>query len=179
MEKIQIIKILLKKLLPNPTSFYGIAKYNCERLVEKFFILKKTPFSLLEPQEFTDLEMILIIMVHHYLHKNLKIKKALFYGEMDLKKEIIYIYDVVKIIDLLIIKNFSGFINICSNENRSFKFSFLINTLNKITKSKIHIISKPRSRQQVDQIMNNRFLKKIIGNYPFISIKKGLEKLIK
>ena len=74
-------------------------------------------------------------------------------------------------------KNFSGFINICSNANCSFRF--LINTLNSLTKSKINVISKSRSRQQVDQIMNNRFLKKIIGNYPFISIKKGLKNLIK
>jgi len=32
-------------------------------------------------------------------------------------------------------------------------------------------VSRLRSRKQVDQFMNNFFLKKIIGNYPFISIK--------
>ena len=77
---------------------------------------------------------------------------------------ILFCFDVVKIIDLMMIKNFSGSINICSNMNCSFKF--LISTLNSLTKTKIHVISKPRSRQQIDQIMNNRFLKKIIGNYP-------------
>ena len=171
-------KNITEKTLPNPTSFYGIAKYNCERLVEKFFILKKTPFLIVRTpriygpgddpdnygpslftQKFKDKESIVL------------------WGDGSEKRNYLHISDVVKIIDLLIIKNFSGFINICSNENRSFKF--LTNTLNKLTKTKIHIISKPRSRQQVDQIMNNRFLKKIIGNYPFIKIKKGLRDLIK
>ena len=39
-------KNITEKTLPNPTSFYGIAKYNCERLVEKFFVAKKTPFLI-------------------------------------------------------------------------------------------------------------------------------------
>ena len=171
-------KNITEKTLPNPTSFYGIAKYNCERLVEKFFILKKTPFLIVRTpriygpgddpnnygpslftQKFKDQESIVL------------------WGDGSEKRNYLYINDVVKIIDLLLAKNFSGSINICSNMNCSFKF--LINTLNSLTKSKIQVISKPRSRQQVDQVMNNSYLKKIIGNYPFISIRKGLSILIR
>lgn len=171
-------KNITEKTLPNPTSFYGIAKYNCERLVEKFFLLEKIPFLVIrtpriygpgdDPNNYGP-----SLFTQKYKDKD----SIFLWGDGSEKRNYLYITDVVKIIDLLIKKNFLGFINICSNENRSFKY--LINILNKITKSKIHTISKPRSRQQVDQIMNNRFLKKIIGNYPFISIEDGLKKLIK
>lgn len=171
-------KNITENTLPDPTSFYGIAKYNCERLVEKIFILKKTPFMIVRTPRIYGLGDNPSNYGPSMFAKKFKDNESIvLWGDGSEKRNYVYISDVVKIIDLLIIKNFSGSINICSNMNCSFKF--LISTLNSLTKTKIHVISKPRSRQQVDQIMNNRFLKKIIGNYPFISIKKGLKKLIK
>ena len=171
-------KNITEKTLPDPTSFYGIAKYNCERLVGKLFILKKIPFMIVRTPRIYGLGDDPRNYGPSMFAKKFKDNESIvLWGDGSEKRNYVYITDVVKIIDLLMIKNFSGFINICSNENRSFKF--LINTLSSLTKSKINVISKSRSRQQVDQIMNNRFLKKIIGNYPFISIKKGLKNLIK
>tara|TARA_B100000795_G_scaffold55348_1_gene36401 strand:- start:1122 stop:1973 length:852 start_codon:yes stop_codon:yes gene_type:complete len=171
-------KNITEKTLPDPTSFYGIAKYNCERLVEKIFILKKTPFIVVRTPRIYGLGDDPGNYGPSMFAKKFNDKQSIIlWGDGSEKRNYVYISDVVKIIDLLMIKNFSGFINICSNANCSFRF--LINTLNSLTKSKINVISKSRSRQQVDQIMNNRFLKKIIGNYPFISIKKGLKNLIK
>ena len=171
-------KNITEKTLPNPTSFYGIAKYNSERLVEKFCILKKTPFLVVRTPRIYGLGDDPGNYGPSMFAKKFKDKQSIIlWGDGSEKRNYVYISDVVKIIDILIIKNFSGFINICSNVNCSFKS--LINTLNSLSKSKIHVISKSRSRQQVDQIMNNRFLKKIIGNYSFISINKGLKNLIK
>jgi UDP-glucose 4-epimerase len=171
-------KNITEKTLPNPTSFYGIAKYNCERLVEKFFISKNIPFLIVRTPRIYGLGDDPGNYGPSMFAKKFKDKQSIvLWGDGSEKRNYLYISDVVKIIDLLINKNFSGSINICGNVNCSFRF--LINTLNSLTKSKINVISKSRSRQQVDQIMNNRFLKKIIGNYPFISIKKGLKNLIK
>ena len=171
-------KNITEKTLPNPTSFYGIAKYNCERLVEKIFILKKTPFVIIRtPRIYGPGDDPNNYGPSMFAKKFKDNESIVLWGDGSEKRNYIYISDVVKIIDLVMIKNFSGCINICGNNNYSFKF--LIKTLESLTKSKIQIISKPRSRQKVDQIMNNRFLKKIIGNYPFISIKNGFRILLK
>jgi len=99
------------------------------------------------------------------------------WGDGSEKRNYLFIDDVLNIIDRLIIKNYNGDINICSNSNYSFKY--LIKKLISITKYKVKIITKPRSRKKVDQIMNNNFLKKIIGNYKFVSIDEGMRRILK
>jgi UDP-glucose 4-epimerase len=171
-------KNITEKTLPDPTSYYGIAKYNCERLIEKVFTEIKIPFLIIRtpriyglgdnpqnygPSMFTD--------------KFKKKEIISLWGDGSEKRNYLYIDDVTNIINILILKNYIGAINICSNSNNSFKY--LIQRLNFITKNKIKIVYKKRSRKKADQIMNNNFLKKIIGNYKFTSIDDGLKKLLK
>ena len=121
-------KNITEKTLPDPTSFYGIAKYNCERLVGKLFILKKIPFMIVRTPRIYGLGDDPRNYGPSMFAKKFKDNESIvLWGDGSEKRNYVYITDVVKIIDLLMIKNFSGFINICSNENRSFKF--LINTL--------------------------------------------------
>ena len=103
-------KNITEKTLPNPTSFYGIAKYNCERLVEKFFILKKTPFLIVRTpriygpgddpnnygpslftQKFKDQESIVL------------------WGDGSEKRDLLHVSDLVKFVEIIIKKQKKSF----------------------------------------------------------------------
>ena len=73
-------------------------------------------------------------------------------------------------------KNFSGLVNICSGDSVS--FIEIINNIKKITKMDFKFRYKKRTRPKVNHIMNNSYLKKIIGKYKFIKVEDGLKKLI-
>jgi UDP-glucose 4-epimerase len=171
-------KNINEKTIPDPTSYYGIAKYNSERLVRKIFTEVKIPFLIIRtPRIYGQGDSPLNYGPSMFADKFKKKKAIVLWGDGSEKRNYLFIDDVINIINLLILKNYNGDINICSNSNYSFKY--LIQKLNFVTKNKIKIIIKKRSRKKVDQIMNNNFLKKIIGNYKFISINQGLKKILK
>mgnify|MGYP003956123961 FL=1 len=167
-----------EKTLPDPTSFYGIAKYTAERMVTKYCSEKKIPLIIVRiprvyglgddvnnygPMKFTDF---------------FKKKKTLtLWGDGSEKRDYLYIDDLNEILLKLIKKNFTGLVNICSGTAHS--FLQIIKHIESLTKQRYKLKKKRRSRPKVDHIMNNKFLKQIIGDYKFTSLKSGLSLLIK
>ena len=167
-----------EKTLPDPTSFYGIAKYTAERMVTKYCSEKKIPLIIVRiprvyglgddvnnygPMKFTDF---------------FKKKKTLtLWGDGSEKRDYLYIGDLNEILLKLIKKNFTGLVNICSGTAHS--FLQIIKHIESLTKQRYKLKKKRRSRPKVDHIMNNKFLKQIIGDYKFTSLKSGLSLLIR
>ena len=167
-----------EKTLPDPTSFYGIAKYTAERMMTKYCLEKKIPLIIVRiprvyglgdnvnnygPMKFTDF---------------FKKKKTLtLWGDGSEKRDYLYIGDLNEILLKLIKKNFTGLVNICSGTAHS--FLQIIKYIESLTKQRYKLKKKRRSRPKVDHIMNNKFLKQIIGDYKFTSLKSGLSLLIK
>ena len=167
-----------EKTLPDPTSFYGIAKYTAERMMTKYCLEKKIPLIIVRiprvyglgdnvnnygPMKFTDF---------------FKKKKTLtLWGDGSEKRDYLYIDDLNEILLKLIKKNFTGLVNICSGTAHS--FLQIIKHIESLTKQRYKLKKKRRSRPKVDHIMNNKFLKQIIGDYKFTSLKSGLSLLIK
>ena len=167
-----------EKTLPDPTSFYGIAKYTAERMMTKYCSEKKIPLIIVRiprvyglgdnvnnygPMKFTDF---------------FKKKKTLtLWGDGSEKRDYLYIDDLNEILLKLIKKNFTGLVNICSGTAHS--FLQIIKHIESLTKQRYKLKKRRRSRPKVDHIMNNKFLKQIIGDYKFTSLKSGLSLLIK
>ena len=167
-----------EKTLPDPTSFYGIAKYTAERMMTKYCLEKKIPLIIVRiprvyglgdnvnnygPMKFTDF---------------FKKKKTLtLWGDGSEKRDYLYIDDLNEILLKLIKKNFTGLVNICSGTAHS--FLQIIKHIESLTKQRYKLKKRRRSRPKVDHIMNNKFLKQIIGDYKFTSLKSGLSLLIK
>lgn len=169
---------ITEKTIPDPTSYYGIAKYNSERLVKKIFTENKIDFLIIRtPRIYGPGDSPLNYGPSMFVDKFKKKEPIILWGDGSEKRNYLFIDDVLNIIDRLIIKDYNGDINLCSNSNYSFKD--LIKKLIVITKYKIKIITKQRSRKKADQIMNNNFLKKIIGNYKFVSIDEGMRRIFK
>ena len=99
------------------------------------------------------------------------------WGDGSEKRDYLYIGDLNEILLKLIKKNFTGLVNICSGTAHS--FLQIIKHIESLTKQRYKLKKKKRSRPKVDHIMNNKFLKQIIGDYKFTSLKSGLSLLIK
>ena len=166
-----------EKTIPDPVSYYGIAKYTAERLLLKIaneeklsLIIVRTPRIYgpgdspknYGPTKFT----------HHFV-KNIPL---IIWGDGEEKRDYIHIDDVVKILDKLIKLDFKGEVNICTGKPYSFKQ--LIQIIKKLVKREIIIKQKNRTRSKVDQIMKNSFLIKTIGNYRFKKIEKGIKEMV-
>lgn len=160
--------------IPDPTSFYGIAKYTSERLLMNFCNKEKISLIILRiprvygigdnqnnygPTMFTALAK--------------KNKPIEIWGDGKEKRDYVFINDLNKILFKLSKKNFSGIINLCSGNSVS--FIKIINLIKKILKRDIIILKKKRSRKKVNHIMQNKLLKDKIGKFKFTSMEQGLQ----
>ena len=163
--------------IPDPTSYYGIAKYACERLAKIFSVAHKIPLITIriprvygpgdDPANYGPTKFI------DFYKKN---KTLILWGDGKEKRDYLYINDLNIIIMKLINKNFSGLVNICSGKCVS--FIEIINNIKKITKTNFKFKHKRRTRPRVNHIMNNSYLKKVIGKHKFMKVEDGLKKLI-
>ena len=161
---------------PNPTSFYGIAKYSSERLLSKISKDYKIPFLLLRmPRIYgpTDINY----GPSKFMVNGLKNKTIEIWGDGQEKRDYVYIDDLIKVVIKLYKKKITGELNICSGHPVSFKK--ILEKIKKILNKKINVKYKKRTRPKVNHVMKNNHLKKFIGDFKFLSIKQGLESLLK
>jgi len=165
-----------EKTLPDPTSFYGIAKYLAERLLKKICDETKIPLVVARiPRVYGEGDPINNYGPTMFLNNFVKGIDFSIWGKGEEKRDYIYIKDLNNIIFKLANNSFKGTINVCSGKSYSFKD--IIKILEKISKKKIKIKKIKRTKKKVHHIMNNGLLKKIIGNYKFIHLEQNLDKL--
>ena len=168
---------ITEKTLPNPTSFYGIAKYTSERMINKYCLEKEISFMIIRiPRIYGSDDDINNYGPTKFIYYYKKNKKLDLWGDGKEKRDYLHINDLNKIVLKLIMKNFNGLINICSGVNYS--FLQIINYIEALTGNKFILKKKKRSRPKVDHGMKNKFLKKVIGNYKFIPLRDGLKSLL-
>ena len=98
------------------------------------------------------------------------------YGNGSEKRDFVHIIDLVKVLEKLYKKNYSGSVNICTGVPYSFKE--VIKTIEKLVEQKMLVKYKKRTRPKVNHIMINKHLIKIIGKYNFINLKNGIKTLL-
>jgi len=168
---------ITEKTLPNPTSFYGIAKYTSERMINKYCLEKEITFMIIRiPRIYGSDDDINNYGPTKFIYYYKKNKKLDLWGDGKEKRDYLHINDLNKIVLKLIMKNFNGLINICSGVNYS--FLQIINYIEVLTGNKFSFKKKKRSRPKVDHGMKNKFLKKVIGNYKFVPLRDGLKSLL-
>ena len=162
--------------LPDPTSFYGIAKYLAERVLKKVCNDNKINYVIARiPRVYGEGDFEENYGPTKFLHHFIKKKPLTIWGDGKEKRDYIFINDLNKIILKLCFKKFSGTVNVCSG--KSFSFLQIIKILKKITSEKIIILNKKRSRKKVNHVMNNKKLIKLLGDFKFTSLEKNLSNL--
>lgn len=162
--------------LPNPTSFYGIAKYLAERVIKKVCNDNKIKYVIARiPRVYGEVDFEENYGPTKFLYHFIKKKPLTIWGDGKEKRDYIFVNDLNKIILKLCFKKFSGTLNVCSGT--SFSFLQIIKILKKITSRKIKILNKKRNRKKVNHIMNNKKLIKLLGGFKFTSLEKNLSDL--
>jgi UDP-glucose 4-epimerase len=165
-----------EKTLPDPTSYYGIAKYLAERLLKKKSEEKKIPLLIARiPRVYGVGDSIKNYGPSMFLDNFAKEKNFSIWGNGEEKRDYININDLNNIIYKIAKNSYTGVLNVCSG--KSYSFQEIIKILEKISNKSIKIVRKKRTRKPVHHIMNNSLLKKKIGNYKFSSLEKNLNKL--
>jgi len=159
-------------------TYYGIAKYTTERLIEKTCAEFKTKILILRPpliygkDDFSK-----GYGPTGFTYKALSSEEIILWGDGSEFREFIYIDDVVMTIDLLIRNDYSGTLNLVSGDSYAFEEIILI--LEKTLGKKLIIKSKKRSKDKVDHHYSNKLFQKVIKELQFNSLEKGIIKMLK
>ena len=160
----------------NPTSYYGIAKYNSECLFRKVIDLQKNstllvlrPPSIYGPEDKGE--------SYGPVGFSKKIARGdpiTLWGDGTEQREFIFIDDLIEITAKLLIKGHEGTINIVSGS--SYTFKMVLDILSKLNMTPLKINSCPRSKNKADHGFENDTFKKAMPNYLFTPLDQGILK---
>ena len=156
-----------------PKTYYGIAKYSTERVLNKVCIDNRIELTILRPplvygKDDTSRGYGPTGFAHHLINN----EKITIWGDGGEYREFIYINDVVNILVIMLNKESSGLFNLVSGT--SYTFKNIIDLLNNTVNHKIEVVFCKRTKQKVDHRYSNEKIANIIGDFKFTDLKDGL-----
>lgn len=161
----------------NCRSYYGIAKYACERLLWKAFAEKKNSSLLIlrPPVIYGPGEKEFFYNPAGFAKKALAQEKITLWGDGSEKREFIFIDDIVRIVEHFIFNDYSGVLNVASGKSSSFKE--IINILSKLGYT-VLTDSRPRTKKKVDNAFDNKLFTKLMPGFKFTNLEEGIKKVL-
>ena len=156
-----------------PKTYYGIAKYTAERLLEKICTENETELVILRPP--------LIYGKNDrsrgygptgFTYKAIHNEEIILWGDGTEYREFVYVEDVSKIISRLINSDHNGVVNLVSG--RSYNFQQILDSLSGIIGSGIKVKEHQRTKAKVDHHYSNKVLNDLVGDFKFTSLESGL-----
>ena len=160
-----------------PTISLGKSKLYGERKLSKFCKTKGINFISLRIFTVYGPGMGKHQFIYQAIKKFFLRKKKLTFWNENTKRSFIYVTDLIKIIDLIINNNKQKNLIINVGSYQLTTVSNVINLISDITKIK-KSITYLKSKNSLDHIPDLSKLKKIIKNFHFTSLEKGLRKTI-
>jgi len=161
----------------DPTSYYGLSKYNSEIILKKITENLKIKLVCMRPPlvyGFQDKSM--GYGPTQFISLSLQNKTIVLWGDGSEKREFLYIKDLIYITSIIQNSNYEGVLNIVSGKSND--FIDIINVLKKNYNPKLRVINKERSKPKVDVKFSNIKLKKLIKGYKFTSLSSGIVNFI-
>jgi UDP-glucose 4-epimerase len=167
-----------EETLPSPNSYYGLAKYNAEWLLQKACdSLQGTKLAVLRlPYVYGhgQKEIIGDYGPGMFLQKAMRGQEITIWGDGAELREFAFIDDVVAVCEQLLIADFAGVINVVSGNSRSFKD--ILDIVGKLAQSGIVAKSKPRTKNPVDHLFLNNKITQILPEFSSTSLEEGVDK---
>lgn len=158
---------------PDPKTYYAISKLTSE------FILKKTAYSINIPLLILRLggiygpgQINIQYGPNAFINSILEDKKVYLWGNGEEKRDLVFISDLIKIINLLSLKKTSGICNIATGTTTS--FLKIVKLLQKGSEQ-IKIIKRVRTSPKFNLEFDAKKLKKILPNFHFTNLEKALK----
>ena len=157
-------------------SYYGIAKYMAESLLEKCCADKQIELVILRPPlVYGKDDHSLGYGPTGFSYKAVNNEKIILWGDGSELREFVYIDDLVLIVNMLIHNEFVGILNIISG--KSYSYGEVLSTLNKIMGMNVSVELRERTKEKVDHHFSNGLIKEVFDNFVFTDLESGLQKL--
>jgi UDP-glucose 4-epimerase len=165
---------ILEATAVNPTSYYGMAKFACERILIKAVEGKKTsPLVVLRPATIYGAdEPGRPYGPMGFLRAASKGETVTVWGDGLEKREFIFIDDVCAAIAGLLESDFSGVLNLVSGHSVTFQ-----DVLTEVAKLAPNPTteSRPRTKAKADHAFDNALLRRVLPKLAFTPLSAGLQ----
>jgi UDP-glucose 4-epimerase len=160
-----------------PTSFYGVGKFTAERLFWKTIVSTENSSLLIlrPPTIYGPGDRGFPYGPSGFTHAAVTNKQITLWGDGTELREFIYVDDVVEITFQLVFSSFEGVLNLTSG--KSYSFVDVLDSLGEHAVRPLDIVSRPRSKQKVDNIFVNDRLTGLFPDFTFTDLKVGVKRL--
>jgi len=161
----------------NPTSYYGLAKYCSEVLLEKSISSSNgSKLVIIRPPVIYGPGDHPSYGPSGFVKAATAKDKIILWGDGTEKREFIFIDDIVDIVNSLIFSDCEGVLNIASGN--SFSFVEILKIIELLLNHKTKVESMERTKRKVDHGFDKSKLMKLFPDFSFTSVEQGLKKTI-
>jgi len=160
-----------------PTTYYGIAKHSCERLLRKATGSGKgSALTILRPPIIYGPGDNSGYSPSGFAKTAMRGETIKLWGDGTEKREFIFVEDVARAVEKLVLNNHDCTLNLASG--KSYTFAEIIDELSKLTNSEIKVESRKRTKEKADHGFENTALLKVFPEFSFTPLSEGLKKTI-
>jgi len=156
-------------------SYYGMAKYTSELLLDKVCEEIRTRLVILRPPLiYGDGDTSFGYGPTGFLRNAIDGKNIIMWGDGSELREFVYIDDAVDIINQIIDSEFEGILNIASG--KSYSYSDIVRIINNslCLSVDVKVDCRERSKNKVDHIFSNKKISKVLNNFKFTNLETGM-----
>ena len=169
-----------KKITENtpiqPRTYYGIAKYTAERLLEKSCDDTKTQYVILRPPLIYGLDDLSRgYGPAGFYYKSINNEEIIIWGDGSEFREFIYVDDVGRAVNRLINNDYNGILNLVSG--KSYTYKEILDSIKINTRKKIKVVSQQRTKAKVDHRYSNELFNHVLGEFRFINLEDGVKSM--
>ncbi len=159
-----------------PRTYYGIAKYTAERLLDKSCADTQTQLVILRPPlVYGKNDLSRGYGPTGFTYKAVNNEEIIIWGDGSEFREFVYVDDVGKTVNWMINNDYSGILNLASG--KSYTYKEILDSLKKITGLNIRVISRQRTKEKVDHHYSNKLFHHVVEDFKFTNLKDGLTEM--
>jgi UDP-glucose 4-epimerase len=157
-----------------PRTYYGIAKYTAECLLEKSCADTQTQLMILRPPlTYGKDDLSRGYGPTGFTYQAINNEEVILWGDGRERREFVYVDDVGRTVNRMINNDYSGILNLVSG--KSYTYKDILDCLKEITGLSINIDSRDRTKEKVDHHYSNKLFNHVVEDFKFTSLKDGLK----
>jgi len=159
-----------------PRTYYGIAKYTAERMLEKICEDIQTEYVILRPPLIYGLDDLSRgYGPAGFMYKSVNNEEIIIWGDGSEFREFVYVDDVGRVVNRLINNGYKGILNLVGG--KSYTYKDILDSLSKITGKRIKVVSRQRTKAKVNHHYSDELLHHVLGKFQFTTLEDGLKNM--
>lgn len=160
-----------------PRSYYGLAKYTGELIFERVFSRQEGSFVAIRPPAiYGPGDESNTYGPAGFLKSAIEKRPITLWGDGEELREFIFIDDISEIVTRLLTGTQKGIVNIAAGN--SYSFRDILNILEQSFPQGIQVVSRPRSKEKVDNVSCNKKIQEWLGGFHFTTLEDGVRKMV-